>query len=193
MSKAAIWARVSTEDQHSENQLAKLRAWAERRGLEVAAEYITEDSAWQNGNGAKGREFDAARKELLAGAHHGRYSVILVWAIDRLSRRGVEDTLATLRQIYACDCDVWSYDETWLRTASPDMRELLVSLFAWVARMESQRRSERTKAGMARARAQGKQIGGRKAGAKDKRPRSGDGYKQAWSQGGKRRAASKEQ
>ena len=38
MSKAAIWARVSTEDQHSENQLAKLRAWAERRGLEVAAE-----------------------------------------------------------------------------------------------------------------------------------------------------------
>jgi len=45
---AAIWARVSGADQHTENQLATLRAWAERRGLDVTAEFITEDSAWQD-------------------------------------------------------------------------------------------------------------------------------------------------
>jgi putative DNA-invertase from lambdoid prophage Rac len=175
MTSAAIWARVSTSDQHTENQLAKLRQWAASRGLDVAAEFITEDSAWQNGNG-KGAEFDKARQELLNGARLGSYSVVLVWAIDRLSRKGVEDTLSTLRRLYAHDCDVWSHEESWLSTAGPDMRELLVSLFAWMARMESARRSERIKTGLARRKAEGKPVGGRKPGSKDVKPRKTDGY-----------------
>ena len=44
--KCAIWARVSTTDQHTENQLYVLREWAERRGYEVVREFIVEDSAW---------------------------------------------------------------------------------------------------------------------------------------------------
>jgi DNA invertase Pin-like site-specific DNA recombinase len=179
--KCAIWARVSTADQHTENQLDQLREWAERRGLDVAddAVFVTEDSGWQNGNG-KGKEFDKARAGLINGARLGHYSVILIWAIDRLSRRGVEDTLATLRKIYECDCDVWSYQEDWLRTSHPDMREMLVSLFAWMARQESARRSERIKAGLARRKAEGKPVGGRKPGAKDRRKRSTGGYVAAW-------------
>ena len=47
-SRCAIWARVSTEEQESGNQLAELRQWAARRGLEVAAEYVIDGaSAWK--------------------------------------------------------------------------------------------------------------------------------------------------
>lgn len=189
--KAAIWARVSTDDQHTENQLDQLRAWAERRGLEVVQEFVTEDSAWQGskpGNG-KGAQFDKARNELINGARLGHYQVVLIWALDRLSRRGIEDTLATLRRLAECEADVWSLQEDWLRTSDPRMRELLVGFFGWMAQQESQRRSERIKAGLARRKAEGKQVGGRKPGSKDRRRRDTDGYSKAWEEGGARRAA----
>lgn len=176
--RCAIWARVSTLDQFTENQLAVLRAWAAARGLEVAAEFVTEDSAWQDGNG-KGAEFDQARKDLLNGARLGHYKVILVWAIDRLSRKGIEDTLATMRRLYETGADIWSHEEAWLETSDPRMRELLVSFMAWMAQQESDRRSERIKIGLARRRAEGKQVGGRKPGSKDKKPRDREAYVEA--------------
>lgn len=191
--KAAIWARVSTTDQHAENQLDVLRAWAAARGLEVVAEFVTEDSAWDDkaANG-KGGEFLAARKELLNGARLGKYDVILLWAIDRLSRRGIEDTLAIMRQVYGHGVDLWSHQEGWLQTSEPHMRELLVSFMAWMAQQESARRSERIKAGLARRKAEGKQVGGRVAGSKDRKPRAKDGYVKSWEEGGKRRDAEAE-
>ena len=189
--KCAIWARVSTEDQHNQNQLDVLRAWATSRGLEVAAEFVTEDSAWaQPGNGRKGREFDQARRELIEGAHLGRYSLVLVWAIDRLSRKGVEDTLATMRQVYEADADIWSRQEPWLRTSDPHMRDLLVSIFAWQAQQESARRSERIKIGLARRKAEGKPVGGRKPGSRDRKPRAREGYVRAWEERRKAEEAS---
>lgn len=176
--RCAIWARVSTTDQFTENQLAVLRVWARDRGLDVVAEFVTEDSAWTNGNG-KGLEFDKARKDLLNGARLGRYSVVLVWAIDRLSRKGIEDTLATMRQIYEHGADIWSHEEPWLVTTEPRMRELLVSFMAWMAQQESDRRSERIKLGLARRKAEGKPVGGRKPGSKDKKPRDRAAYVEA--------------
>lgn len=106
--------------------------------------------------------------------------MVLIWALDRLSRKGVEDTLTTLRQLYERGADVWSHTEDWLVTSTPAMRELLVSIFAWVAGQESQRRSERIKAGLARRKAEGKPVGGRKAGSSDRQPRSREGYVQRW-------------
>jgi len=53
----------------------------------VAAEFITEDSAWQNGNG-KCTEFDRKCADMVNRARLGHYSVVLVWAIDRLSPQG---------------------------------------------------------------------------------------------------------
>jgi len=189
MTRACVWARVSTTDQRAENQLTVLREWAQRRGLEVVCELVTEDSAWQAGNGAKGREFDAARAELLNGARLGHYQVVLIWALDRLSRRGAEDTLATLRRLSEYGIDVRSHQEDWLRTSSPEVRELLIGIFAWLSRQESARRSERIKAGLARRKSEGKPVGGRKLGAKDKTRRGTDGYVTAWQEGGKRREA----
>jgi hypothetical protein len=47
-SRCAIWARVSTDEQESSNQLSELRQWAARRGLEIAAEYVVDGaSAWK--------------------------------------------------------------------------------------------------------------------------------------------------
>lgn len=189
--KAAIWARVSTTDQHTANQLHELRAWAARRGIEVTREFVTEDSAWQqNGNGAKGKEFDATRAELLDGARLGHYEVVLTWAIDRLSRRGIEDTLAALRRLSEAGCAVWSHQEAWAEDLrDPRMRELFLAIAAWMAEMESARRSERIKAGLARRRREGKPVGGRQPGAKDRKPRSTEGYSAAWD----RRRAPKEE
>lgn len=183
--KAAIWARVSTEDQFTANQLATLREWAAARGLEVVAEFVTEDSAFAEGHAG----FDKARAALLDGARLGTYAVVLVLAIDRLSRKGIEDTLRTMRKLYEHGADIWSHQEGWLETADPHMRELLVSFMAWMAQQESLRRSERTKQGLARRKAEGLPVG-RQPGTKDKKPRKRSGYVAAWEDGGTRRAAS---
>ena len=187
--RAALWARVSTTEQHSQNQTDILHEWAARRGLDLVAEFVTEDSAWQNGNGTKGKEFDRTRDKLINGARLGHYDVVLVWAVDRLSRRGIEDTLATMRRLYEHGCDIWSHEEPWLVTSEPRMRELLVSIMAWMAEQESARRSERIKAGMARRQREGQPVGGRVKGSKDRRKRNTEGYKDAWAPGGKLRVA----
>jgi putative DNA-invertase from lambdoid prophage Rac len=182
ITKCAIWARVSTEDQETGNQLTVLRAWAERRGLDVAAEFVTEDSAWHaNGKvNGKGAEFDRKRAELIDGARLGHYNVVLIWALDRLSRRGPEDTLATLRRLSEYETDVWSHQESWLRTTTPELRELLVGIFAWLAKQENMRRSERTKAGLQRRKNVDGDPIGRQPGAADKRPRRRSGYVSSW-------------
>ncbi len=69
---------------------------------------------------------------------------------------------------------VWSYQEPWTE-AGGELLDLLLAIAGWVARMESNRRSERTKAGPARAVAQGKSLG-RPKGSKDKRKRGRRGY-----------------
>src|SRR3954465_13056908 len=89
--KAAIWARVSTREQDNQNQLTALREWATRRGFEVEVEYVSEESAW---NG----KHQAQVNQALQDARLGRYQVLLVWALDRLSREGVEAMLRTMRQ-----------------------------------------------------------------------------------------------
>ena len=189
MTDCAIWARVSTDDQHTANQLDELRKWAQKRELNVVAEFITEDSAWQNGNGSKGKEFDAERAKLLSGARSGDYTVCLVWAVDRLSRRGIEDTLAALRRLTEAGCVVWSHQEPWAEDLKdPHMRELFLAIAAWMAKMESDRRSARVKAALARRKAAGLPVG-RQPGAVDKGSRKRSGYVKAWEPGGRRRRA----
>lgn len=190
--KCALWARVSSSDgsQTNENQLHELREWAARRGLEVAQEFVTEDSAWANGSGRKGTEFDTRRAGLLDGARLGHYQVVLCWGLDRLSRRGAEDMLAFVRRLTETGCALWSSKDPWCESlVDPMLRELLLSIFATIARFESERRSERIKAGMARRKREGKPVGGRVKGSTDRRKRSSEGYSAAWAPGGKLRVA----
>jgi DNA invertase Pin-like site-specific DNA recombinase len=163
--RAALWARVSTVDQVAEDQLLPLRAEAARRGLEVVREYSVAASAYLvKDRGELGHMIAEARD----------YEVLIVWALDRLSREGIEATFAALRRLRERGVRVVSLQEPWAE-ASGDAGELLMAVAAWVARMESQRRSERTKAGLARRKAQGLPVG-RQLGARDKRPRKVSGY-----------------
>ena len=180
-----VWARVSTADQHPENQT--LAEWAERRGLEVVAEFTVHDSAWKNGNG-KGREFDAARARLLEGARQGEYQVVVVWSLDRMSRRGYADLSGLIGKLAGYGTELWSQQEQWLQTVGP-FGEIVVHMLAWMAQQESERRSERTKAGLARKKAAGEKVGGGHKGAKDRKPRRREGYAAAWAPGGARRVA----
>ena len=69
---------------------------------------------------------------------------------------------------------VWSYQEPWTEV-SGELRDLLLAIAGWVAQMESNRRSERTKAGLQKAKDDGKKLG-RPKGAQDKRQRKRSGY-----------------
>ncbi len=73
---------------------------------------------------------------------------------------------------------VISLKESWMETDGP-MQELLLAVFGWAAQYESRIKSERTLAGLARARAEGKNLG-RPKGSKDKEKRSRRGYLQRW-------------
>ena len=166
-SKAAILARVSDAGQHSENQFPDLIAWAQRRGLEVVVTYQFQESAWR---GAHQKQLTQVYRD----ARAGKFQVLLVWALDRLSREGPLATLEIVHRLGQSGVQVWSYQEPWTE-AGGELLDLLLAIAGWVARMESNRRSERTKAGLARAVAQGKRLG-RPKGSKDSKKRKRSGY-----------------
>ena len=89
-------------------------------------------------------------------------------------------TLEVIERLGRYRVKVLSLQESWTEVEGP-MQELLLSIVAWVAKMESNRRSERTKAGLARAVAEGKRLG-RPAGSKDKKKRSRRGYFARWAE-----------
>jgi DNA invertase Pin-like site-specific DNA recombinase len=169
--KAAIWTRVSTGEQDASNQLPAIQSYAEGRGLEIVHTYTVQESAWRGAH-------QTALGQVYAQARAGMFSVLLVWSLDRLSREGVAATLEIINRLAQYKVKVWSIQEAWTEVGGP-LQELLLSITAWVARQESERRSERTKAGLERARANGKALG-RPAGAKDKKRRKQSGYFARW-------------
>jgi DNA invertase Pin-like site-specific DNA recombinase len=171
MTRVALWCRVSTEDQTTENQLRVLREWAAQRGFEVVREYLVEASAFTG-------KHQPHLKVALEDARLGTYQVLLVWALDRLSREGVEATLSLIRRFREHGVEVHSHQESWTEGAH-EWQDLFMSVCAWAAQVESRKRSERVKAGMARRRAQGLPVG-RPAGARDVKPRKRSGYLQRY-------------
>jgi DNA invertase Pin-like site-specific DNA recombinase len=157
-----IYGRVSTGEQDAENQIMVLTTWAGQRGYEVVRVYQEDESAWKSGHQ---REL----AHLLDDASKRRFDAVLVWALDRLSREGALAILTLVNRLKICGVKVLSYQESWTE-APGELGELMYALTGWVARMESQRRSERTKAGLARVKAQGKRLG-RPPGSKDRRNR----------------------
>ncbi len=169
--RAALWVRVSSGDQNPANQVAQLEAWAAHRGLVVVATYGLQESAWK---GAHRKLLE----EVLADARADRFEVVLVWALDRLSREGPLATLQLVDRFGRLGVQVLSHQEPWTE-ASGELRDLLLAVVGWIARWESHRRSERTRAGLARARAEGKHLG-RPMGARDRKRRRRSGYFARW-------------
>jgi putative DNA-invertase from lambdoid prophage Rac len=182
---AAIFRRVSDIKQSGVGQDV-LQGWADARGLDTRRVWAIQDSAWKPRSG-KGKLFDATRAEMLEAARMGEFRVLIVWALDRLSRRGIRDTLTVLEQLHEYGVDVWSKEEPWLQVQGP-MWEMQVAMFAWQAQQESQRKSERMTDNIAGRKASGKSVG-RKPGSTDSGPRKRSGYLAAWEPGGARRVA----
>ena len=157
-----IYSRTSTTDQNPVNQSLVLTGWAKQRGWEVVGIYEEQETAWKAGHQ---REL----AKLLDDARKRRFDAVLVWALDRLSREGPLAILTLVNRLKNCGVNVISYQESWTE-APGELGDLLYALTGWVSRMESQRRSERTKVGLARVKAQGKRLG-RPPGSKDKRKR----------------------
>lgn len=167
--KIAIYARVSKNDesQDPQNQLTPLRDYAKALGGEVIGEYIDLSSG-----GNSDREHFL---KMLEDADKRKFDLVLVWALDRLSREGIPNTLAYMERMRRNGVALKSLQESWLDTRDEGLGQLLLAIFSWVAQQERKRIIERTKAGLQRARKQGKKLG-RPVGSKDFKPRRKSGY-----------------
>ena len=165
--RCALWGRVSKPDQDTGAQHLALRQEAERRGFTVARVFDVTASGY---HGQQEHEFT----KLVDGLRRGEYAVVICWAIDRLTRQGVSETLLAVNRIATAGGTLISLQEPWIETGG-ELRELLLAVVGWVANFESRRRSERVKAGLARRKAAGLPVG-RIRGAKDRKPRKISGY-----------------
>ncbi len=149
-SRAALYIRVSTKEQTTASQEDELRRWAARLRLQVVRVYADTASGARSGR--------AALASVLAEAHRREFDVLLIWALDRLSREGIGPMIRYMDQLRAAGVRVQSHQEPWVDTASP-VWDLLLAVFAWVAQQERRRIGERVRAGQARARAEGVRFG----------------------------------
>jgi len=151
--RAAIYARVSKAngDQHPDNQVDALKTWAQRLGHELVHVYVDRQTGSTDDR--------PGLKAALLAAHRREFDLILVAALDRVSRGGVASLATILEKLAQAGVGIRSLREEWLDTSAPLTRELLVSVFAWIAKVERVQLVERTRAGLARARRDGKQLG----------------------------------
>jgi DNA invertase Pin-like site-specific DNA recombinase len=140
--KAAIYCRVSTDEQTTENQLIPIRKLAEARGYEVVKVYAENETAWKRGHQA---ELENCKRD----AFNRQFDVLMFWSMDRLTRQGISSMFRILEWFWELDILTVSIQEPQLEQTGM-FRELLISVSAWVARFDSDRKSERTKAGVAR-------------------------------------------
>jgi len=147
--RCGIYARVSTDDKGQDplNQLLQLREFAARQGWTVVAEYVDEVSA-KNGERTG---FRAMWKD--AAAH--RFDLLLFWSLDRLSREGALATLNYLQRLRDNAIGFKSFTEGYVDSLGV-FGDAIIGLLAAMAQQERLRISDRTKAGIERARRQGK-------------------------------------
>ena len=149
MKKAAIYVRVSTPDQHVESQLYDLRELASRRGFEVVHEYEDRGICGQK---ARRPGLDALMKD----ARQKKFSVVLVAAFDRIAR-STKNFLQIVDELDGMGIEFVSRREN-IDTSGP-MGRLFMTLISSIAELESDLIRERVRAGMRRARLEGRQIG----------------------------------
>jgi DNA invertase Pin-like site-specific DNA recombinase len=148
--RGGVYVRVSTLDQHPETQLLDLRQMAAQRGFEVVQVYTDRIS------GTKARR--PGLDELMRDARRGRFEVVLVWASDRIAR-SVKHFLEVLDELNRLNIEFVSFREN-IDTGGPLGRAIVVIIGA-IAELERNLIVERVRAGMRRARLEGRHIGRR--------------------------------
>lgn len=151
--KAAIYTRVSTRDkgQTTENQAPQLEAFCQARGWGIVARYDESETA----SGARERKQFA---QMMEDARRGKFQVLVFWALDRFSREGVLETLTDLRRLDDAKVRYVSLTEQWLDSMGV-FRDAIIGIMAAVAKIERQRISDRVRAGLERAKREGRRLG----------------------------------
>jgi len=177
--RIGIYCRVSKSDesQDPKNQLTPLRDYAKALGGEIVREYTDKASG---GNGDRGGFL-----QMLEDADNRKFDLLLIWSLDRLSREGISNTLGYLERLKRNGIALKSLQESWLDTRDEGLGQLLLAIFSWVAQQERKRIVERTRAGLERAKKQGKSLG-RPVGARDTKKRRKSGYLLRYANGGKK-------
>lgn len=146
--KVAIYARVSTLDQEPENQLQELRRYADARGW-PAVEYTDHGVS-----GSKDRR--PALDQLVSDAKRRKFDVLVCWRLDRLGRN-LQHLVNLINELTSLGIGFASLNEG-IDTQTPAGR-LQLHILAALAEFERERIRERVKAGLQRARAQGRRLG----------------------------------
>ena len=149
--RVAIYARVSTDGQTTDNQLLELRQVVERAGWQVVETYV--DHAI---NGSKGRDQRPAFDRLHKDAAARRFDLVMAWSVDRLGR-SLQHLVGFLAELHALRIDLYLHQQH-VDTTTPAGRALfgMMSVFAEFERAMIQ---ERVRAGLTRASAHGKRLG----------------------------------
>jgi len=146
----AIYVRVSTDKQEADNQLLQLRKYAEKCQYSVYKEYVDVISGKENSRPAYDDMFKDAHKKL--------FELVLFWDLSRFSRAGTLFTLQKLKELENLGVDWESYQEPYFKSVG-QFKDVVLSVISTVAKMEREKISERTKAGMERAKREGIHCG----------------------------------
>jgi len=151
--RVALYARVSTTEQSTDSQLLDLRRYVRERGWDIFKEYVDE--------GISGtKDSRPALNELMNDAKKRRFDVVLVWRFDRFAR-STKHLILALEEFKNLGIDFVSYQEN-IDTSSP-LGSAIFTIISAVAQLERDIIAERVKAGLRRARENGKVIGRPKA------------------------------
>src|SRR5271170_4168803 len=116
LEKAAAWFLVAGGHQGTGNQVPDVERFAAHHGYEIAERYTVSDTAWKNGGGP---EYRKALRQALDDAHADKFSVLIVWALDRIvgdDEGGAEAALRIFRKFRQRGCTLISVKESWLNS-----------------------------------------------------------------------------
>jgi len=172
--RVALYLRVSTSDQTTDNQRMELRSAIKRQGWQITQ--IFED---QGVSGAKGREQRPGLDALMKGVSRRDFDIVAAWSVDRLGR-SLQDLVSLLAEFHSKRVDLYLHQQG-LDTTTPAGKAMyqMLGVFSEFERAIIQ---ERIKAGLARARAEGKVCGRPRVGpeveaAIKKARKNGDGIR----------------
>ena len=148
MKKVAVYLRVSTDEQSTENQMSKVQNWAEFKGVKIKSIY-QENASGRN-------DARPERKRLIEQAMKGRYDTVIVWALDRWGRSSA-DISTSIDEMSSMGITFVSLNPQ-IDTSTP-MGAGVLKILGALADIERTLMAERQRAGIERARAEGKLLG----------------------------------
>lgn len=151
MKRVAIYTRVSTDHQTTENQERELRGVAERMGWEIVRVYRDEGVS-----GAKSRKERPSFDEMCGDAARRRFDLVMAWSVDRLGR-SLQDLVGFLSELHALGIDLFLHQQG-IDTTTPAGKAMF-QMMGVFAEFERSMIRDRVKSGLDRAKAEGKRLG----------------------------------